>query len=64
MRSHHHRSPRTNQPDLFSPRPLLPTWQSLSPEIQRQIRQLLAKMLWAEQMYSQTEAVRMEVADE
>ena len=58
------RSPRATQPDLFSPPPVLPAWQSLPLEIQQQIRQLLAKMFRASSMGPEAETTLTEVADE
>ena len=60
----HRRSSRANQPDLFSPPPVRPTWQSLPPEIQQQIRQLLARMLRPSSMRPQGQATPTEVTDE
>jgi hypothetical protein len=59
---HRHR-PRPGQPDLFSPPPELPTWPSLPPDIQQQLRQLLARMLRAKLLPPQTPHAK-EVADE
>lgn len=64
MCQRHRRSRRTNQPDLFSPPPVLPTWRCLPPEVQRQLRQLLAKLLWSDPTNPRTEAGPKEVADE
>jgi hypothetical protein len=41
------RSSKVNPPDLFSPPPVIPTWSAVTPEIQQQLRSLLAKMLQA-----------------
>ena len=58
------RSPRMDNPGLFDPIPALPTWQSLPPEIQWQVRQLLAEMLQSCPKNSGATACPTEVADE
>jgi len=58
------RSPKVNPPDLFSPPPVIPTWQSLAPEIQQQLRTLLAKMLQSGYMHPAPQTPPKEVSNE
>jgi len=58
------RFPRTNQPGLFSPRPVRPTWQFLPPESQQQLLRLLARMLRSTAVGGEAQTTPKEVADE
>jgi hypothetical protein len=52
------------QPDLFSPPPTRPVWQSLPAQTRQQILPLLAKMLRSVSTDSASQTARMEVEDE
>jgi len=56
--------PRSRQPDLFSPPPVFPTWPSLPPEIQQQLRQLLARLLQSNVLPPKNPTRSREAADE
>jgi hypothetical protein len=58
------RPPRMDQGDLFSPPPMVPTWQALPEEIRREIRQLLAEMLQSRLTNAKASVRPTEVADE
>ena len=64
MRKRRRRFPHPNQPDLFSPPPERPAWQSLPAQSRQQILPLLARMLRSASADSTPQAARTEAADE
>lgn len=59
-----HRSPRPNQPDLFTPPPVRPTWQSLPLETRQRLLRLLARMLRSASVGGEAQTPPTEVTDE
>ena len=55
---------QANQPGLFSPVPVRPTWQSLPPETQQQLLGLLARMFRSVWQACELQAPSTEVSDE